>query len=268
LPTFSGTGNIASTTALTVTAITTGAIGPGVLVATTSGIPANAYITEQLYGATGTSAANTTLNGAASVQGSSASSLPQTIVVTSATGIAIGHLIAGNGAQVAGIRADTYVTNIVGTTITLSNSLTATIATGTGVYFYVPSGLGAYTMSAAATATTTGVALTSSGQYFAGGGGGATNLTGAPIAGGAGGGGSGGNLATSPRLNAQSGAPNTGGGGGGSRDTVGAAGGSGIVVIRYTDSSPLAAATTGSPTVTTAGGYRVYKYTSSGTITF
>jgi hypothetical protein len=30
----------------------------------------------------------------------------------------------------------------------------------------------------------------------------------------------------------------------------------------------LAASTTGSPTVTTAGGYRVYRWTGSGSITF
>jgi hypothetical protein len=48
----------------------------------------------------------------------------------------------------------------------------------------------------------------------------------------------------------------------------GAQGGSGIVIIRYADSNPAATATTGSPTITVAGGYRVYKYTSSGSITF
>jgi hypothetical protein len=62
---------------------------------------------------------------------------------------------------------------------------------------------------------------------------------------------------------------NTGGGGGGGGG--GAAlgtGGSGIVIIRYADTYPAASATTGSPTITTAGGYRIYKFTSSGTITF
>jgi hypothetical protein len=256
---------------LTVTAITTGSIGPGVLVAG-SNIPAGAYITEQLYGATGSSIANTTLSANATAVQASAQ---QTISVTSATGIAVGQLVAGNGAQVlnsgsaVGIRGDTYVTNVVGTTITISNPVQGTITSGTAVYFYTPSGLGAYTMSAAATATTTGVSLTSSGQYFAGGGAGVrdSSTAGDFYPGGAGGGGAGGNN-SGTKLNGQSGGVNTGGGGGGSRDANGATGGSGIVVIRYSDSYPLAASTTGSPTVTTAGGYRVYKYTSSGTITF
>jgi hypothetical protein len=49
---------------------------------------------------------------------------------------------------------------------------------------------------------------------------------------------------------------------------IGGAGGSGIVIIRYADSYIAASSTTGSPTITTAGGYRVYKWTSSGSITF
>jgi hypothetical protein len=49
---------------------------------------------------------------------------------------------------------------------------------------------------------------------------------------------------------------------------IGGAGGSGIVIIRYADSYPAATSTTGSPTITTAGGYRVYQWTSSGSITF
>jgi hypothetical protein len=40
------------------------------------------------------------------------------------------------------------------------------------------------------------------------------------------------------------------------------------VVIRYADTYSLASSTTGSPTVTTAGGYRIYQFNSSGTITF
>jgi hypothetical protein len=40
------------------------------------------------------------------------------------------------------------------------------------------------------------------------------------------------------------------------------------VVIRYIDSYDAAVSTTGSPTITVAGGFRVYKWTSSGSITF
>ena len=48
----------------------------------------------------------------------------------------------------------------------------------------------------------------------------------------------------------------------------GCAGGSGIVIIRYSDIYPEASSTTGNPTITVSGGYRIYKYTGSGSITF
>jgi hypothetical protein len=48
----------------------------------------------------------------------------------------------------------------------------------------------------------------------------------------------------------------------------GGAGGSGIVVLRYADIFTPAANVTGSPTYTVAGGYRIYKFTGTGTITF
>ena len=71
-------------------------------------------------------------------------------------------------------------------------------------------------------------------------------------------------------------ANNLGGGGGGTGGGFGGtnaggnggAGGSGIVIIRYASTYDAAAATTGSPTITVAGGYRVYKFTASGSITF
>jgi hypothetical protein len=64
----------------------------------------------------------------------------------------------------------------------------------------------------------------------------------------------------------------TGGQGGGDDATggvgrTGGTGGSGVVVIRYADTFP-AASTTGSPTVTTPTGFRVYTFTGSGSITF
>jgi hypothetical protein len=42
-------------------------------------------------------------------------------------------------------------------------------------------------------------------------------------------------------------------------------GGSGIVIVK---SAVAAVATTGSPSVTTSGGFYIYRYTSSGSITF
>lgn len=107
--------------------------------------------------------------------------------------------------------------------------------------------------------------------YAGGGGGGASSLNGGQYsgAGGAGGGGSGSTSITSG--NAFPGTANTGGGGGGGRASTsgtGGAGGSGVVFIRYLDTFPAAAATTGNPTMTVSGGYRIYKFTQTGTITF
>jgi hypothetical protein len=96
--------------------------------------------------------------------------------------------------------------------------------------------------------------------YYAGGGSGGSNYL--WTTGGIGGLGGGGNIG----LN---GTVNTGGGGGGEEfgDAIVGSGGSGIVIVRYSDTEP-AATTTGSPTVTVTGGYRIYQFTSSGTITF
>ena len=71
------------------------------------------------------------------------------------------------------------------------------------------------------------------------------------IAGGGGGGG--------PSVN---GGTNTGGGGG-----AYATGGSGVVIIRY-DSSIANVTTTGSPTYSNPGTYKIYKWTGAGSFTF
>jgi hypothetical protein len=49
-------------------------------------------------------------------------------------------------------------------------------------------------------------------------------------------------------------------------NTPGGAGGSGVVIFQYPDSF-AAATTTGSPTVTSITGYRIYKFTGTGTFT-
>lgn len=91
--------------------------------------------------------------------------------------------------------------------------------------------------------------------YYAGGGGAGSGYSGYGYGtGGTGGGGTNG-----------SGTANTGGGGSGAASNTNN-GGSGIVIVRYSDTSP-AAVTTGSPTVTVTGGWRIYKFTGDGTIT-
>jgi len=115
--------------------------------------------------------------------------------------------------------------------------------------------------------------ISGSSVTYAGGGGGSgyggAGPGGTSSLGGAGGGGNGGN--GGPAVPGTAGTGNTGGGGGGSYAVAnGGAGGSGIVIIRYADSYSGAASTVGLaagyPIV--AGGYIVYKWISSGSITF
>lgn len=95
--------------------------------------------------------------------------------------------------------------------------------------------------------------ITGSAIYYAGGG--AGGIGSRP-------GGSGGGGATNT-----AGTANTGGGGGGGagNNTQGGNGGSGVVIIKYPDTY-AEATTTGSPTVTSITGYRIYKFTGTGTI--
>jgi hypothetical protein len=101
--------------------------------------------------------------------------------------------------------------------------------------------------------------------WFAGGGG-AGEIYASPGAGGTGGGAGGG----TGDYGGGNGTANTGGGAGGGGFypyTNGGTGGSGIVIIKVL-SSESDVVLSGSPTITTSGGYTYYKYTQSGSIKF
>jgi len=151
-------------------------------------------------------------------------------------------------------------------------------AGGGGAGYAVPSGTSTspYPGGLAGVSGGDGISSSISGiaTYYAGGGGGGQRTAyGVPQ--GIGGNGGGGNGGTDPGVIGFAGAPNTGGGGGGLGGNLGAGsagtggdGGSGIVIIRYSHTFSPAQATTGSATYTVSDGYRIYTFTSSGSITF
>ena len=106
---------------------------------------------------------------------------------------------------------------------------------------------------------------------YAGGGGGGGNGGGNGAFGGGGGSGVGGTGGDNFFYRGGTpGAINTGGGGGGGGSTPysNGTGGPGVVILRYPSAKGAASATTGNPNVTVSGGYRIYRYWQSGTITF
>jgi hypothetical protein len=106
--------------------------------------------------------------------------------------------------------------------------------------------------------------ISGSSVFYAGGGGGSTQSGGTGGAGGNGGGGTG--ATSSNSYVATAGTANRGGGGGaggyGSSTTNGASGGSGIVILRYAGDQRGSGGT-----VTSAGGYTIHTFTTSGTFT-
>lgn len=83
-------------------------------------------------------------------------------------------------------------------------------------------------------------------------------------------GGLGGGAAGVSNTNGNSGAANSGGGAGaiyegGSTTRTGGSGGSGVIIVKYADTF-APATTTGSPTYTVSGGFRVYQFNGSGSI--
>lgn len=137
-------------TNLTVAATVTGIFLPGAVI-TGVGVPVGTTILNQQYGATGSAVVNTT---------ASATSATNVLTVASATSIVVGQLISGNGATVAGIPVGTYVTSVNGTTVTISQNVTAPLST-TAVYFFTPGGAGVYTSSAATTISAAACAVSS-----------------------------------------------------------------------------------------------------------
>ena len=114
------------------------------------------------------------------------------------------------------------------------------------------------------TGSTAGQYDSGTGSYYLAGGGAGQGNSGTVVLGGKGGGGRnipGGGYDTN-------GTANTGGGGGGRGGDPPGSGGSGVVVVRYSDGNAPASATTGNPTVIVTGGYRIYQWTTSGSITF
>jgi len=109
--------------------------------------------------------------------------------------------------------------------------------------------------------------ITGTATYYAGGGGGGCGTlsnNGTAGSGGLGGGGNGSGTGVGT-----SGTANTGGGGGGSRGdsgAPGASGGSGVVILRVA-TADYSGTTTGSPTVTDDGSFKVIKFTGDGSYT-
>lgn len=138
----------ASSTTMTVATVTSGTLKVG---QTLSGanITTGTTLVAQLT-ATGTAVATPTFS-SGGVTGTNQ------VAVSSATGILVGQFVSGTG-----IAANSYVTSIIGTTVTLSNNFTATVS-GT-ISFYTAGGVGTYQVSISQTAALSAVNAT--GQFL------------------------------------------------------------------------------------------------------
>jgi hypothetical protein len=186
-----------------------------------------------------------------------------------------GNLYVANDAQGSSTAFNGYISNlriVNGTAVYTSNftpSTTPLTAITNTVLLTCQSGSFSDASTNNFTATLAGSPYIASqnpfGASYAGGGGGGANS--AITYGGMGGGASGANNVPA----GSSAAANTGAGGGGGFNFTGSgggAGGSGVVILAYPSTYSAASSVTGSPTVTTTGGYRVYTFTGGGTITF
>jgi len=135
-----------------------------------------------------------------------------------------------------------------------------------------PSSPGTYTMYGGYGGSGLQYSISGTATYYAGGGGGFVDASASPtrIAGAAGLGGGGAGTASPYGGSGNPGTVNTGGGGGGNGNppVAGPQGGSGVVILRYPSASYANAVSAPGATLTIAGGYRVYRFTTSGDITF
>ena len=129
------TGSISGTT-LTVASVEYGSLSVGVDIKGV-GVTTGTTVTGQLTSGTLVASPTRTSGGTTGTN---------TFVVSSATGIVAGQLVIG-----ANLPTSTFVTNVVGTTVTLSNNFNAPGATNTVYNFYTAGGIGTYTVDASQT---------------------------------------------------------------------------------------------------------------------
>ena len=116
-----------------------GSIIAGSYLSGSSTITAPLQITQQLTGASSSAITSQTFNG-------TSGAFTITLSSTNST-VAIGQFVSGNGATISGIPVNTFVTNVSGTTVTLSNEIT-TAFTGfaTTLYFFTAGQTGTYSI--------------------------------------------------------------------------------------------------------------------------
>jgi hypothetical protein len=135
-------GTYLALTASSPSATTFNAYGQFIVGSFVSGtaIAAPIRITAQLTGASGSSVTSQTFNGSSGSFNITLSSSNSAVVV--------GQFVSGNGAAISGIPANTFVTAVNGTTITLSNELTSAFTGNTTTaYFFTAGGTGTYTIN-------------------------------------------------------------------------------------------------------------------------
>ena len=140
------TGSISSTT-MTVTAVTSGTLTPGMLI-TGTGVSTPTYLVSQVTGTTAVASPTYSSGGANGTN---------TFVVSSATGIVAGQFVTGTNIPAGSYVISTYTS---GTTITIvnafgyPNNFGASAPTGT-INFYTAGGTGTYTVNTTQTVSST-----------------------------------------------------------------------------------------------------------------